>query len=74
MSAPRVRLEPMFELSPRVLSDLRDSVDRRRHERFSLQRPAVVFYVAPDGTIAQVWNKVKVKGHAEEVLAAAQAL
>ncbi|PVE23194.1 peroxiredoxin [Microvirga sp. KLBC 81] len=27
-----------------------------------------------DGTIAQVWNKVKVPGHAEEVLAAAQAL
>ncbi|MCB2088326.1 MAG: peroxiredoxin [Sphingomonadaceae bacterium] len=30
--------------------------------------------VAPDGRIAQVWNKVKVKGHAAEVLAAAQAL
>ena len=27
-----------------------------------------------DGKIAQVWNKVKVKGHAEEVLAAAKAL
>ncbi|KLK93139.1 alkyl hydroperoxide reductase [Microvirga vignae] len=27
-----------------------------------------------DGTIAKVWNKVKVPGHAEEVLAAAQAL
>ena len=27
-----------------------------------------------DGTIAHVWNKVKVKGHAEEVLAAAKAL
>jgi peroxiredoxin Q/BCP len=27
-----------------------------------------------DGTIAQVWNKVKVPGHAEEVLKAAQAL
>ncbi|NMW32492.1 peroxiredoxin [Altererythrobacter sp. RZ02] len=30
--------------------------------------------VGADGVIAQVWNKVKVKGHAEEVLAAAQAL
>jgi thioredoxin-dependent peroxiredoxin len=27
-----------------------------------------------DGTIAQVWNKVKVPGHVEEVLAAAKAL
>jgi thioredoxin-dependent peroxiredoxin len=26
------------------------------------------------GTVAQVWNKVSVKGHADEVLAAAQAL
>ena len=27
-----------------------------------------------DGTIARVWNKVKVEGHAEEVLTAAKAL
>jgi peroxiredoxin Q/BCP len=27
-----------------------------------------------DGTIAQIWTKVKVPGHAEEVLAAAKAL
>ncbi len=32
------------------------------------------YLVAADGTIAQVWNKVKVKGHADEVLAAAKAL
>ena len=32
------------------------------------------YLVAADGKIAQVWNKVKVKGHAEEVLAAAKAL
>ena len=32
------------------------------------------FLVGPDGTIAQVWRKVKVKGHAEEVMAAAKAL
>lgn len=30
--------------------------------------------VGPDGKIARVWHKVKVKGHVEEVLAAAQAL
>ena len=32
------------------------------------------YLVGPDGKIARVWRKVKVKGHAEEVLAAARAL
>ena len=30
--------------------------------------------VGSDGRVARVWDKVKVKGHAEEVLAAARAL
>jgi peroxiredoxin Q/BCP len=32
------------------------------------------YLVDGEGRIAQVWDKVKVKGHAEDVLAAAQAL
>ena len=32
------------------------------------------YLVDPQGEIARVWRKVKVKGHAEEVLAAARAL
>jgi peroxiredoxin Q/BCP len=32
------------------------------------------FLIGPDGRIAAVWNKVKVPGHAEAVLAAARAL
>lgn len=32
------------------------------------------YLVDANGTIARVWNKVKVKGHAEEVLAAAKEL
>jgi thioredoxin-dependent peroxiredoxin len=32
------------------------------------------FLIGPDGVIRQVWPKVKVKGHAAEVLAAARAL
>ena len=32
------------------------------------------FLVAADGTLAKVWPKVKVPGHAEEVLAAVKAL
>jgi peroxiredoxin Q/BCP len=32
------------------------------------------FLIGPDGRIAKVWRKVKVPGHAEDVLAAAKAL
>jgi thioredoxin-dependent peroxiredoxin len=32
------------------------------------------FLIGPDGRIARTWPKVKVDGHAEEVLAAAQAV
>ena len=32
------------------------------------------YLVGADGKIARLWNKVKVKGHAEEVLAAARAI
>ena len=32
------------------------------------------FLISPDGEITQVWNKVKVPGHAEAVLAAVKAL
>lgn len=32
------------------------------------------FLICPDGRIARVWPKVKVEGHAEEVLEAARAL
>ena len=32
------------------------------------------YLIGPDGRIAQIWEKVKVAGHAEQVLAAAKAL
>lgn len=32
------------------------------------------YLVSPDGTIAKIWNKVKVKGHAQDVLDAVKAL
>jgi len=32
------------------------------------------FLIGPDGRIARIWPKVKVEGHAEEVLSAAKAL
>jgi peroxiredoxin Q/BCP len=39
---------------------------------FGIER--ATFLIAEDGTVAQVWRKVKVPGHAEIVLAAAKAL
>jgi thioredoxin-dependent peroxiredoxin len=32
------------------------------------------YLIGPDGKVAQIWEKVKVAGHADEVLAAAKAL
>ena len=32
------------------------------------------YLIGPDGKIARIWEKVKVKGHAEEVLEAAKTL
>lgn len=32
------------------------------------------FLIAPDGTVARIWPKVKIEGHAEEVLAAVKAI
>jgi peroxiredoxin Q/BCP len=34
----------------------------------------ITFLIGPDGRIAQAWENVKVDGHAEAVLAAAEAL
>jgi peroxiredoxin Q/BCP len=39
---------------------------------FGIER--TTFLVGKDGKIAKVWRKVKVPGHAEEVLAAARDL
>ena len=36
--------------------------------------PRITFLLGPNGRIARIWPKVKVNGHAEEVLAAAKAL
>jgi len=32
------------------------------------------FLIGSDGRVARIWPKVKIEGHAEEVLAAAKAL
>ena len=48
--------------------------EKKMYGKTYLGMVRTTYLVGSDGKIAQVWNKVKVKGHAEEVLAAAKAL
>ena len=47
---------------------------RSMYGRTYMGMERTTYLVGADGKIAQVWRKVKVKGHAEEVLEAAKAL
>jgi len=49
-------------------------VEKSMYGRTYMGMERTTYLVGPDGRIARVWRKVKVKGHAEEVLAAARAL
>ncbi|MDE1468253.1 peroxiredoxin [Aurantiacibacter sp. D1-12] len=49
-------------------------VEKKMYGKTYMGLERSTFLVDANGTIAQVWRKVKVKGHAEEVLAAAKAL
>lgn len=59
-----------FELTFPMLSDtskaIIDAFGAREVLGVSAKRKT--FLIAPDGTIAHVWPKVKVEGHAEDVL------
>jgi thioredoxin-dependent peroxiredoxin len=44
------------------------------YEKTSMGIIRMTFLIGPDGKIARVWPKVKVDGHAEDVLAAPKAL
>ncbi|MET0587604.1 MAG: peroxiredoxin [Novosphingobium sp.] len=48
--------------------------EKQNYGRTYLGMVRTTYLVGTDGRIARVWDKVKVKGHAEEVLAAAKAL
>ena len=48
--------------------------EKQNYGRTYMGMVRTTYLVGADGRIARVWDKVKVKGHAEEVLAAAQAL
>lgn len=48
--------------------------EKKMYGRTYMGMVRTTYLIGPDGKIAQVWNKVKVKGHADEVLAAAKAI
>lgn len=48
--------------------------EKQNYGRTYMGMVRTTYLVAPDGKIARVWDKVKVKGHAQEVLEAAKAL
>lgn len=49
-------------------------VEKSMYGRSYMGVERTTFLIGADGRIARIWRKVKVPGHAEEVLAAAQAL
>src|SRR5688500_5521041 len=49
-------------------------VEKSMHGRKYMGIDRATFLVNRDGTVARIWRKVKVPGHAEEVLAAAREL
>jgi len=48
--------------------------EKQNYGRTYMGMVRTTYLVGTDGRIARVWDKVKVKGHADEVLAAARAL
>jgi peroxiredoxin Q/BCP len=48
--------------------------EKQNYGRTYMGMVRTTYLVGADGKIARVWDKVKVKGHAEEVLAAAKGL
>lgn len=48
--------------------------EKKNYGRTYMGMVRTTYLIAPDGKIAQLWGKVKVKGHAEAVLEAAKAL
>lgn len=71
-----------YELEVTLLSDETSDlieqmgvwVEKSMYGRSYMGIERATFLIGKDGKVAQIWRKVKVKGHAEEVLAAARAL
>ena len=49
-------------------------VEKKMYGKTFMGVERATFLIAPDGAVARIWRKVKVKGHVADVLEAAQAL
>ena len=80
--ASHVRFAEKHDLQVRLASDLDGSaceafgvwVEKSMYGRKYMGIERATFLINRDGTIERIWRKVKVSGHAEEVLAAAREL
>ena len=71
-----------YELKVSLASDADDSIceaygtwiEKTLYGRNYMGIDRATFLIGKDGSIARIWRKVKVKGHAEEVLAAVRGL
>ena len=77
-----VQFRDKFELNFPLLADLEHKVadqygawrEKNLYGKVSMGIQRSTFLIDRNGRLAKVWRKVKVPGHAEEVLAAAKAL
>lgn len=80
--ASHARFAKKHDLRVRLLSDMDGSacaafgtwVEKSMYGRKYMGIERATFLIDRDGTIDRIWRKVKVPGHAEEVLAAAKEL
>jgi thioredoxin-dependent peroxiredoxin len=80
--ASHAKFRDKYDLKVRLLSDLDGSaceafgtwVEKSMYGRKYMGIDRATFLIDRDGAVRRVWRKVKVPGHVEEVLAAAQAL
>jgi len=80
--ASHAKFTGKYDLKIRLASDTDGSVceafgtwiEKSLYGRKYMGMERATFLINRDGTIARVWRKVRVQGHAEEVLAAAREL
>ena len=80
--ASKARFAKKYDLTFPLLADADHEVadkygawqKRSMYGRSYMGIARTTYLIGPDGKVVQRWDKVKVDGHAEEVLAAAQAL
>lgn len=81
-TASHVKFKTKHKLDLELVSDEAKSMletygvwtEKSMYGRSYMGVERTTFLISPDGRIAQVWNKVKVPGHAAVVLAAAKVL